>query len=91
MMNNDGPPLELTVDGKMILLQDTTKVLGILFDSSLKWDHQVKSIVSKTNRMFHGMKKLRRFVNAMQAKTMITAFYFSVLYYGSLYTCIDCF
>ena len=38
--------------------------------------------ISKTNRMLHGLKKIRRYLGGDQAKQVVTAFYYSSLYYG---------
>jgi hypothetical protein len=57
------------------------KVLGILFDDKLSWKPQVDSVIKKTNRLLHGLKRIRKFLNKSQAKTVITSFYFSVLFW----------
>ena len=58
------------------------KVLGIVFDTDLSWSPQVTSTIQKTNRTLFGLKKIRRFLTAEQAKTVVTSFYFTSLYYG---------
>ncbi len=55
------------------------KVLGIMFHKNLAWTSQVSNTITKTNRMFHGLK---RPVKPEQMRQAVTAFYFSVLYYG---------
>lgn len=82
MLLNAETPLEIKMDGLLLRTQDEMKVLGITFDNKLNWGPQVKNVITKTNRMLHGLKKIRRYLNAKQSAQVTTAFYFSVLYYG---------
>ncbi len=74
--------ISLTIDGKVINPQDTMKVLGIYFDNKMSWEKQAKNAVLRTNKMYHGLSKIRRHLNPQQRKQVVTAYYFSVLYYG---------
>lgn len=82
MILNSDTPTTLVVEGRQIISQKEMKVLGITFDSNLNWSSQVSKVISKTNRMLHGLKKIRRHLNRQQSKQVTTSFYFSVLYYG---------
>jgi hypothetical protein len=83
MVFNDRPGFEMIIDGKKVIAKDSMKVLGIIFDDTLSWTYQVKNVISKTNRIYHGLKHLRKLLSADQHKTATTAYYFSVLYYGA--------
>ncbi len=80
--NEEKDSFHLDVDGTRIMPQKTIKVLGVTFDSDLKWTTQVEKTVKRTSRMLHGLKCIRKFLNAEQAKSVMTAYYFSSLYYG---------
>ncbi len=82
MIMNSEEAAELLVDGIKVQSSRTMKVLGLVFDEKLEWQQQVQNTVTRTNRMLHGLKALRRFVSKDQARVVMTAFYFSVLYYG---------
>ncbi len=83
MMIMDGKEnTTIKVRGRTIPAQTEMNVLGITFDSTLTWAKQVAKTTGKTNRMLHGLRKIRRFLDTKQTKQVITSFYFSVLYYG---------
>ena len=58
------------------------KVLGVIFDTKLDWTPQVESVIKKTTKILHGLKYIRKYVNVKQAKHVITAYYYSTLFYG---------
>ncbi len=82
MILNSDSPTSIEVDGRTITAMKEMKVLGLMFDSKLTWNLQVNNVISRTNRMLHGLRKIRRFLNIDQMRQVATAFYFSVLYYG---------
>ncbi len=82
LVMNSAIPIELCVDGVKMKLKESMKVLGIMFDDLMSWDHLVKSVIKKTNRTMHGLKLIRKHLDTSQARKVITAFYFSSLYYG---------
>ncbi len=82
MILDSDSPITIEVDGRELKSLKEMKVLGMVFDSKLNWTSQVNNVISRTNRMLHGLRKIRRFLNTEQTKQVVTAFYFSVLYYG---------
>ena len=83
MLLNCPEDFNLCIDGQTITPRDTMKVLGVLFDKKMSWQQQVDSALLKTNRTFHGLRKIRQHLTTKQANHTITAYYFSVLYYGA--------
>jgi hypothetical protein len=75
--------LSITVDGREIKSQPNIKVLGILFDDALSWLPHVQRTITKSNRMFHGLKLIRKYLSLKQASQVMTSFYYSILYYGA--------
>ncbi len=75
--------MKLSVDGQQIPSSNSMKVLGVIFDDKLSWEAQVKSAIAKTHRTIHGLRMIRRHLNPVQAKHVVTAYYFSTLYYGA--------
>ncbi len=63
--------------------QKSIKVLGIQFDDTLSWSDHVCNAVTKTNRMLHGLRRIRRHLSTKHATQVMTSFYFSILYYGA--------
>lgn len=82
MLLNSESPLEIEMNGLPLRTQDEMKVLGIIFDDRLNWGPQVRSAITKTNRMLHGLRKIRKYLSVKQSTQITTAFYYSVLYYG---------
>ncbi len=83
MLLNSDESFSLCVDGQIIEPRQTMRVLGILFDNKMSWKPHVDAVLTRTNRIFHGLRTIRKHLNAEQANQVITAYYFSVLYYGS--------
>ncbi len=74
--------LSLTISNNAVLTSNQMRVLGITFDDRLSWKPHVDSTVKRTNRVMHGLKLIRRYVSKDQARVIVTAYYFSILYYG---------
>ena len=82
MVLNAEDVTSITVENRTINCKEEINVLGLTFDSKLTWEAQVSRTISRTNRMLHGLKRIRRFLNTEQAQQVMTSYYFSVLYYG---------
>jgi len=83
MIMKSKSPLQLVVDGWTVTSRPDMKVLGLCFDTNLEWTRQVSNVVLKTNRMLFGLRTVRKYLTPKQAQQVITAFYFSSLYYGA--------
>ncbi len=83
LLGSDGADeIEIRVGQNHVKSSQSLKVLGIMFDRTLSWNVQVSSAISKSNRMFHGLKGLKKLLNPDQMRQAVTAFYFSTLYHG---------
>jgi len=82
MMTLGCDKVNINLNGKIISSTDKMKVLGLIFDSKLDWTDQVSSTISKSSRILHGLKHVRRLFKADQFKRIITSFFFSVFNYG---------
>jgi hypothetical protein len=82
MMMDSEEEAVLDVGGFPVKSTKTMKVLGMVFDHRMEWTSQVTQTINKTHRLYHGMKHLKRFLSKIQLKQALTAYYFSVLYYG---------
>jgi len=74
--------VELEIDGNKITSGETMKVLGVQFDSDMKWSSQAKTVIVKLRRLNSGLKFLRRKLNTNQFLKVLTAQYYSTCYYG---------
>ncbi len=82
VFGEENATVTIRVGSKYIESMPQMKVLGLLFDKNLAWDAQIESVIKRTNRIMHGLKGVRKYVDVSQAKQIVTAFYFSVLFYG---------
>jgi len=82
-MVREQSPLVLQIGDVQILPSPTMKVLGFLFDAEMSWSHQVNNLVQKCNRMLHGLRHLKKYLDQKRMSQVMASFYFSVLYYGA--------
>ena len=58
-------------------------MLGIIFDSKLQWDSQVCQAISKARKALRAIKLIKRYFTNKELLQVITANFYSILYYGS--------
>lgn len=63
--------------------QETMKILGITFDYKLSWEQHIRQTVAKANSKLSVLRKIRKNFTKDQFLKVLTAQYFSILYYGS--------
>ena len=80
---NDTAALDITVLGKTVVTKKSMNVLGILFESKLTWGSQVHKSIKKANQSLQGLKQIFRYFNCEENVKLLTAFYYSRLYYAS--------
>ena len=69
--------------GQYIQSKTTINVLGLVFDSKLKWKEQVETAVKGANSNLYGIKVIRRYSSHEELNKLVTAIFFSKLYYGA--------
>jgi hypothetical protein len=68
---------EVKIHTKKVIL-----VLGVLFDSQLKWSLQVENLVRKARSSLQGLRVINKYFNTTERLTLLTCFFYSHLYYG---------
>ena len=58
-------------------------VLGVIFDATMKWTYQVESTLKKANSAKFAIKMISKFFNKKELNDIITACFYSVLYYNA--------
>ena len=58
-------------------------VLGMKFDSKMKWNEQVEMTIKSANTSLYGLRMIRKYFTNPKMKSMVTAIFMSRLYYGS--------
>ena len=58
-------------------------VLGVSFDCKLNWQTQIQNSITKAKKALNAIKIISKYFNKNELLTLITANYYSVLYYNS--------
>ena len=72
-----------TIKNSTVVSKNTINILLIIFDSRLKWKEQVDHAIKSANTNLYAIKVIRKYFNQEELKIMLTAMYFSKLYYGA--------
>jgi hypothetical protein len=72
-----------TIKNSTIVSKNTINIQGIIFDSRLRWKEQEDHAIKSSNTNLYAVKVIRKYFNQEELKTMLTAMYFSKLYYGA--------
>ena len=80
---NDQPIVTIKIQGSSIKSSKTMNVLGVLFDSRLTWGPQVAHTIAKANRALYAIRMIKKHFTSGQIKTLLTSYFYSVLYYNS--------
>ena len=73
----------IELDGTEIKSTRTMNVLGILFDSTMKWNDHVNKAINESNSSLYAIKLIRKYFSQDEVRNLLTALYYSKLYYGS--------
>ena len=79
----DQPIINITFNMVTIRTKPSMNVLGILFDSKMQWQPQIQLTVNKSKRALHAIALIRKYFNKEQLLKLITACYYSILYYNA--------
>ena len=71
--------IEMELDGTMVMSKRTMNVLGITFDSNLKWKDHVEKAIKESNSSLYAIKMIRKYFNTDEIRNLITAVYYSKL------------
>ena len=79
----DKQPINFHLNGTWVQSKTTMNVLGVIFDSKLQWGPQVSQAVTKANRALYAIKLIRRYFSSEELLNLVTANFYSVLFYNS--------
>ena len=80
---NDQPLITIKLLGNSVKTKKSMNVLGVLFDSKLTWGPHVAHAICKANKSLYAIRLIKKYFTAEQIKTLLTAYYYSSLYYNS--------
>ena len=58
-------------------------MLGVIFDSKLKWENHVISAIKKANKSLNAIKLIQKFFNTKELLALTTSNFYSILFYNS--------
>ena len=76
-------PIVLKVGETSIVTKQCINVLGVIFDSRLRWSEHVSNALKKSNKSLNALKIIRKFFSTKELIALVTSNYFSVLLYNS--------
>ena len=79
----DTQQVVLTLNNTPILSKTTINVLGVIFDSKLQWAEHIAQAIKKANSSLHAIHMIKGFFSKKELLELITANYYSILYYNS--------
>ena len=79
----DQPRIKVKLFDTVIKSQNSMNVLGVIFDSKLQWSAQVSNAILKANRALYAIKLIKNFFTQDELRTLLTANFYSLLYYNS--------
>ena len=79
----DQPPLQIVVNNQQLISKTHMNVLGVSFGCKLNWQNQIENSITKAKKALNAIKIIRKYFNKNELLTLITANYYSVLYYNS--------
>jgi len=74
---------EVTIGTSKIMSKSDMRVLGIIFDEHLKWETQIRSILSKCRSKLSVLRRIKKRFTTDQFLKIVTSQYYSNLYYCS--------
>jgi Reverse transcriptase (RNA-dependent DNA polymerase) len=75
--------ITLEVNGISFNTTSHMKVLGVLFDSRLNWSKHTDNVITKAKKSLFGLRILRRNLGPKGFTKILTAQFFSKIYYGA--------
>ena len=79
----DTATITISVNNTNVRTKTEMNVLGILFDSKLKWGPQVQRALQKADKALNALRLIRRYFVQEELIQLITSNYYSVLYFNS--------
>ena len=73
----------IEINGREIMISNSIKVLGVVFDSKLNWEMQARNAMNRSNKAKQGISLIRRYFTEEETIKLATAYFYSTLYYGA--------
>ena len=75
--------IDISVNGVHVRIINVINVLGVLFDSKLRWEPQVQRTVQKAEKALNAIRLIKNYFEQSDLLRLITSNFYSVLYFNS--------
>ena len=72
----------ININGHDIKTLKNINVLGMEFNQNLNWNIHAQKTINKCQRIFHGLKIMRKYFDKKRFNQLLTSYLYSRLYYG---------
>ena len=79
----DTTPIEIVLNNISVKSDTSMNVLGVCLDSKLTWSKHVANSISKANQALYAIKLIKKYFNSAEILQLLTANFYSILYYNS--------
>ena len=76
-------PPQFLVGGQTVKSTKQISVLGVIFGCTLNWAQHVNMVIMKANSTKFAIRMIAKFFDKKDLKEIITAYYYSILYYNA--------
>ena len=80
---SDVAVITLTINNFQIKSKTQINVLGVIFDTKLKWNAQIENAIKKANKAKYAISLIRRYFTKQELSNLLTSNFFSILYYNA--------
>ena len=80
---NNHPLIELEFNNVKVKSKTSMNILGVQFDSRLQWTEHISNTINKSKRALHAIKLIKKHFNKEELRQLLTANYYSILYYNA--------
>ena len=77
LVPNVGDDISIDIGGKDIVGREVVKLLGIKFDSKLRFDEHVSSLCKKASQKLHALARISTYMCSSKLKILMKSFILS--------------
>ena len=73
----------VTINTFKIKSKNQINVLGVIFDTKLKWHSQVENVIKKANKAKYAISLIRKYFTRIELNTLLTSNCYSIMFYNT--------
>lgn len=79
----DKQPVEIRIGDELVRTKKQINVLGVCFDSKMRWSEQVCKSVSKALSSLYALKQIKQYFTQSEMKLLLNSIFYSKLYFNA--------